>query len=149
MKRYKMSKAYYPPMHTAEHILNQCMVRKFGCERSFSNHIEKKKSKCDYKFERDLKLQELKEIEECVNAQIARNLVVTEEFIPYEQAQIMFNLERLPKNAGSKIRIIKIGDFDSCPCIGEHVGITSEIGYFKIISTSLDNNVLRIRFGLL
>ena len=36
------------PMHTAEHILNQTMVRMFGCPRSKNAHIERKKSKCDY-----------------------------------------------------------------------------------------------------
>jgi len=46
-------------MHTAEHILNQTMVRMFGCGRSFSSHIEKKKSKCDYRFERALSEEEL------------------------------------------------------------------------------------------
>ena len=35
------NKQEYPPMHTAEHILNGTMVRMFGCGRSFSAHIEK------------------------------------------------------------------------------------------------------------
>ena len=42
------NKEEYPPMHTAEHILNQTMVRMFGCPRSRNAHIERKKSKCDY-----------------------------------------------------------------------------------------------------
>ena len=42
------NKQEYPPMHTAEHILNQTMIRLFGCGRSRNAHIEKKKSKCDY-----------------------------------------------------------------------------------------------------
>lgn len=44
------NKVEYPPMHTVEHILNQTMVRMFGCERSKNSHIEKRKSKCDYKI---------------------------------------------------------------------------------------------------
>jgi Ser-tRNA(Ala) deacylase AlaX len=44
------NKQEYPPMHTAEHILNQTMVRMFGCPRSRNAHIEKKKSKCDYQL---------------------------------------------------------------------------------------------------
>ena len=47
-----------------------------------------------------------------------------------------------------KIRIIKIGDYDACPCSGIHVLNTSEISEFKIISTGYDNGVLRIRFKL-
>ena len=44
----KFQDASIAPMHTAEHILNQTMVRMFGCERSRNAHIERKKSKCDY-----------------------------------------------------------------------------------------------------
>lgn len=33
------------PMHTTEHIINQTMIRLFGCGRSVSAHIERKKSK--------------------------------------------------------------------------------------------------------
>lgn len=36
------NKQEYPPMHTAEHILNQTMIRMFGCERSENTHIERK-----------------------------------------------------------------------------------------------------------
>lgn len=39
------NKAEYPPMHTAEHLLNRTMVRMFGCERSRNAHIERKKAK--------------------------------------------------------------------------------------------------------
>ena len=45
------NKQEYPPMHTAEHILNQTMVRMFGCPRSKNAHIERKKSKCDYELQ--------------------------------------------------------------------------------------------------
>lgn len=38
------NKTEYPPMHSAEHILNQTMVRMFGCPRSKNAHIERKKS---------------------------------------------------------------------------------------------------------
>ena len=85
-------------MHTAEHILNQTMVRMFDCGRSFSNHIEKKKSKCDYYFKRDLSKAEKKEIQTRVNDVIQQNLEVNEEFVPREKASELFNLERLPKD---------------------------------------------------
>ena len=39
------NKEEFPPAHTAEHLLNQTMVRMFGCERSTNAHIERKKSK--------------------------------------------------------------------------------------------------------
>lgn len=141
-----MSKEYPPQMHTAEHILNQTMVRMFNCGRSFSNHIEKKKSKCDYHFARNLNENEVLEIQSRVNKIIRGNHNVHEEFLPRDKASDLFDLERLPDAVGDVIRIIKVGDYDSCPCIGQHVRNTSEIGEFRIISTAFENGILRIRF---
>jgi alanyl-tRNA synthetase len=124
------------------------MVRMFNKGRSFSAHIEKKKSKCDYNFDRELKPDELSEIENRVNEIIILNLPVNENFLPREDALKIFSLDKLPDQAGDNIRIIKIGDYDACPCIGKHVTSTKEIGGFKIISSSFENGVLRLRFKL-
>ena len=110
MNEVKSNKQYHPQMHSAEHILNQTMVRMFNCGRSFSNHIEKKKSKCDYHFERDLTKAELEEIESRVNEVIQNDLKVVEEFIFKDDATNEYNLTKLPDEAGDTIRIIKIGD---------------------------------------
>ena len=136
-------------MHSAEHILNQTMVRIFNCGRSFSNHIEKKKSKCDYHFDRNLTNSEIEEIEVKVNQVIQQGLIVTEEFYSKEEAKINFNLSKLPEDAGNKIRVIKIGEYDACPCSGLHVSNTNEIGTFKVISTDYSEGVMRLRFRLL
>lgn len=135
-------------MHSAEHILNQTMVRMFDCGRCFSAHIEKKKSKCDYHFERRLKEEEIEEIQEKVNAVVQGDLPVIEKFITRDEAQKDYSLDRLPIEAGDDIRIIKVGDYDACPCIGPHVASTKEIGRFRIVSSSFDDDVLRIRFKL-
>ena len=148
MNEVKSNKQYHPQMHSAEHILNQTMVRLFNCGRSFSNHIEKKKSKCDYHFERDLTGAELEEIERRVNKVIQNDLKVVEEFISKDDAGEEYSLTKLPDDAGDTIRIIKIGDYDACPCSGLHVSHTKEIGRFKIISTGYDDAKLRIRFKL-
>ncbi len=141
-------KNYDPKMHSAEHILNQTMVRMFNCGRAFSAHIEKKKSKCDYNIDRNLTEEEIVEIENRVNNIIEMNLDVRESFISRSEGETRFNLSKLPEEAGDTLRIITIGDYDACPCSGVHVNNTSEIGKFKIISTSNDNGFLRLRFKL-
>lgn len=141
-------KSYYPPMHSAEHLLNGTMDKIFGKGRAFSAHIERKKSKCDYHFDRDLTQEEIITIEKIVNTEIAKNLVVKEEFINRNDAAEQFNLSRLPEEAGETLRVIKIGEYDKCLCSGPHINSTKEIGSFKIISTSFDNGVLRIRFKI-
>ncbi|MDD5208470.1 MAG: hypothetical protein PHV36_03725 [Elusimicrobiales bacterium] len=135
-------------MHTAEHILNQTMVRMFGCGRSFSSHIEKKKSKCDYKFGRNLTAEETAEIEKRVNEVIKADAIVSEELISKEEAAGKLDLGRLPEGTGDKLRVIRIGDYDACPCIGKHVASTGEIGGFRIVSSSFEDGVLRLRFKL-
>jgi misacylated tRNA(Ala) deacylase len=137
-----------PRMHSAEHILNQTVVRMFDCGRCFSSHIEKRKSKCDYHFDRALEEREVREIEARVNEIIRRDLRVTEEFLTREEAESLYSLKRLPESVGERIRIVKVGDYDACPCIGEHVGSTKEIGEFIITTSSHQNGVLRIRFKL-
>jgi alanyl-tRNA synthetase len=141
-------KNYDPRMHSAEHILNQTMVRMFDCGRAFSAHIEKKKSKCDYRLDRDLTADEVAEIERRVNDVIRADMSVREGFIPRSAAQAQFSLSRLPEEAGDTIRVITIGDYDTCPCSGIHVATTKEIGVFRLASTDYADGVLRIRFKI-
>jgi Ser-tRNA(Ala) deacylase AlaX len=143
-----MKKRYDPRMHTAEHILNQTMDRLFGCGRCIGAHIEKKRSKCDYLFDRPLNEAEKRELEDRVNSIIKADLPVVEEWTSKENAQAIFNLGRLPGDAGDTIRIVKVGDYDVCPCIGDHVSSTGEIGRFQITTTGFESGVLRIRYRL-
>lgn len=142
-----MAKSYAPRMHSAEHLLNQAMVRKFGCDRCFSAHVNRKKSKCDYHFDRALTDEEVQAIETDVNRAISANLAVTADMVSLDEAENDFNLNRLPGEVET-VRIIHIGDYDSCPCIGEHVDKTTEIGVFRIISHDFNEGVLRIRYKL-
>ncbi|HXL01215.1 MAG TPA: hypothetical protein PLE90_07445 [Dysgonamonadaceae bacterium] len=142
------NKKEYPPMHTAEHILNQTMVRMFGCARSKNTHIERKKSKCDYFLSRQPDEETVKAIEEAVNAVIARDLKVTEEYMPMGEAEKIVDLSKLPNDVSETLRIVRIGDYDVCACIGEHVERTSEIGRFEIISHDYENGRWRVRFKL-
>lgn len=141
-------KQYDPRMHTAEHILNQTMVRMFGCGRSFNSHIERKKSKCDYKINHALTDDEIKAIEGNVNEVISSNVDVTEGFVTKVHAAEFLDLTKLPADAPDQIRVIRVGDYDACACIGPHVANTSEIGTFSIISSDFNEGIVRLRFKL-
>ncbi len=145
------NKQEYPPMHTCEHIVNRTMMNLFGCGRSVSAHIERKKSKLDYRLETCPTEEEVKRIEETVNETIAQKLPVTTQFITQTEAQGRFDLKRLPENASELVRIVRVGDYDECLCIGTHVTNTSEIGIFKIVSHSWDEaeKCWRMRFKLI
>lgn len=142
------NKQEYPPMHTCEHIVNRTMVNIFGCGRAVSAHIERKKSKLDFALPKAPSVEDIENIEKTVNEVIARQLPVTTEFITQEEAVGRFDLKRLPDNASDTVRIVRVGDYDECLCIGQHVTNTSEIGTFRIISSDYKDGIFRIRFKL-
>ncbi len=132
------NKQEYPPMHSVEHILNATMVKTFGCPRSRTAHIEKKKSKCDYELSSCPTDEQIQAVEDKVNEVINQHLPVTIEFMPKEEAKDIVDLSKLPEDASETLRIVRIGNYDACACIGLHVENTSEIDTFKIISHDYD-----------
>lgn len=142
------NKEEFPPAHTAEHLLNQVMVRMFGCERSRNAHVERKKSKISYILDHKPDRKEEKEIERMMNELIEQDLPVTYEFVDRNHIPDDVKLDRLPDDASETIRLVRIGDFDVCPCIGKHVRSTSQIGRFEILGTNWDQSTrsFRIRF---
>lgn len=140
------NKEEYEPAHTAEHLLNQVMVRKFGCERSRNAHIERKKSKINYTLKQQPSPKQIQEIEERMNDLIAQDLPVTYEYVTRENIPAGVKLDKLPDDASELLRIVRIGEYDVCPCIGRHVSSTKEIGFFHITSTSYNNGSFRIVF---
>ena len=143
------NKQEYPPMHTAEHILNATMVKMFGCPRSRNAHIEKKKSKCDYQLAAAPTEAQIQELEARVNEVIGRNLDVTVDYVDRGHIPPEVDLSKLPADASETLRLVRVGDYDVCACAGTHVQNTSEIGQFKIISHDYNEGTWRLRFKLL
>ena len=141
-------KSYNEPMHTCEHILNQTMVRMFECGRSMNAHIEKKKSKCDYILAEAPTDAQIAELTERVNKVIDSHLPVTIDFMERREAAKIVDLSKLPAEATETLRIIRVGDYDACACIGQHVNNTSELGHFEIISHDFEDGRWRVRFKL-
>ena len=144
------NKEEFPPAHTAEHLLNQTMIRLFGCERSHNAHIERKKSKMSFLLDHKPSRQEEKEIEEKMNELIEDDLPVTFEFVTRDELPEGISLDRLPDDASETIRLVRIGDYDVCPCIGKHVRSTSQIGRFEMLGTNWDEHEhsFRVRFKI-
>ena len=138
------NKDEFPPAHTAEHLLNQTMGRMFGCERSRNMHIERKKSKINFLIDRPLTDDEIKTVEAKINELIVADLPVTFEFVTRDNIPDGVKLDKLPEDASETLRLVRIGDYDVCPCIGTHVKSTKEIGNFRITSTSYNEGSFRI-----
>jgi Ser-tRNA(Ala) deacylase AlaX len=144
-------KEEFPPAHTAEHLLNQLMIRMFGCERSRNAHIERKKSKISYIIDHKPSRQEEKQIEVEMNRLIDADMEVKYEFVDRDHVPSDISLDRLPDDASEVLRIVRIGDYDACPCIGKHVRSTSQIGKFELLGTNWDEHEhsFRIRFKVI
>ena len=143
------NKQEHEPAHTAEHLLNQTMIRMFGCERSRNAHIERKKSKINYNLTTSPTSEQVTEIERRMNELIAEDLPVTFEFVTRDNIPEGVVLDKLPEDASETLRIVRIGDYDICACIGSHVKTTKEIGTFKITSTSYNEGSFRIVYKVI
>lgn len=140
------NKDEHAPSHSAEHILNQTMVRMFGCSRSRVNHIERKKSKCNYDLPVCPTEKQIREIEATVNRIIEADMEITERYVTRDEVPAEIDLSKLPVDASDTLRLVYVGDYDVCPCLGTHVKRTSEIGHFRISSTSYNEGNFRIVF---
>ena len=129
------NKEEFPPAHTAEHLLNQTMIRMFGCGRSFNAHVERKKSKMSFHLDQKPSRQDLP---------------VTFEYATIDNLPPEVSADRLPSDVSDTIRLVRIGDYDVCPCIGKHVRSTSQIGRFELLGTNWDEqeHSFRVRFKI-
>ena len=125
---------------------NQLLTLMFGCERSKNAHIERKKSKINYNLSECPTAEQIAEVERKMNELIAMDLPVTYEFVTRDNILEGVKLDKLPEDASETLRLVRIGDYDICPCIGKHVESTKEIGTFKITSTSFNDGSFRIVF---
>ncbi|MBQ0015944.1 MAG: hypothetical protein KBT04_03045 [Bacteroidales bacterium] len=140
------NKTEYPPMHTAEHILNATMVKMFGCPRSRNAHIERKKSKCDYLLPQAPTSDQVAAIETAVNDIIQQHLDVSVKFVDRDNVPDGVDLSKLPSDASDTLRLVCIGDYDVCACVGTHVKNTAKIVSFQILSHDYNDGVRRVRF---
>lgn len=110
--------------------------------------LKKRNPNADYLLSNEPTAEQIAEIETKVNEVIQQHLPVCIEFVKRDQVPAGVDLSKLPGDASETLRIVRIGDYDTCACIGQHVHNTAEIGRFKIISTDFENHILRIRFKL-
>ena len=141
-------KEEFPPMHTAEHILNGTMDRLYHCGRAFDSHVERKKTKLDYHLANELTADEIADLEKRVNEVITEDLQVSMEFVKKAEMVGRFDLGRLPDDASETVRIVHIGNYDECLCIGKHIEHTAQIGHFRISSAHWQDGVQRLVFRL-
>lgn len=122
--------------HTTEHLLNQLMFRMFGCDCSSNAHFERKKSKMTFTLDHKPDRKEEKTIVEEMVRLIEEDMPVTYEIVDRDHIPEGIDLTRLPEDVSKMLRIVRIGDYDICPCLGKHVKSTAQIGKFELLGTN-------------
>lgn len=140
------NKEEYLPMHTAEHIINQAMCRLFGTGRSVNAHVERKKSRLDFHVTLPMGDEEAKSLEEEVNRVIALDLPIHYLTTTRQEAEAYdVDLGRIPADSSEAVRIVQVGDYDTCLCIGSHVAHTKQIGRVEVYSNAYEPERARWR----
>ena len=111
---------------------------------------ERKKSKMTFILDHKPSRKEEKMIEDRMNELLAEDLPVTYEVVDRDHIPADVQIDRLPEDASEKIRLVRIGNYDVCPCIGKHVRSTAQIGKFVLLGTNWDEmtKAFRVRFKI-
>ena len=136
-------------------MLDSALKNKFGRAVSQAGSlVNKDRLRFDFTLDRPVSNEELAEIEADVNRQIAMAVPVVWETMPIDEAKSKGAVAVFGDKYGDVVRVVTMGDYSMELCGGCHVGNTSEIGLFKILSeTGVAAGVRRIEavtgFGVL
>ncbi len=125
--------------HTAEHILCGIIHRLFGLE-NVGFHLGKEEITFD--ISGVLTREELDRVEDLANEAVFANIKVETSFPTPKEAEGIFYRSKLELK--ENIRLVKIGEVDTCACCAPHVAYTGEIGIIKILDFVKHKGGLRI-----
>ncbi len=114
--------------HSAEHILSGLFFKHYGL-RNVGFHLGREDVTMD--ISAPLSREDIFKIEELANAVVAENVQITSSFPTKEELSSLEYRSKL--ELLGNVRIVKIGEYDSCACCAPHVGRSGEIGIIKIL----------------
>ena len=124
-------------LHTATHLLHAALRKIFGNEvKQAGSDITAERLRFDFNFSRKLTAEEIKKVEDLVNEAISKDLKVTKEEMPYEEALKTGALSFFKLKYPPTVNVYTVGPknnwFSRELCGGPHVSHTKEIGRFSI-----------------
>lgn len=122
-------------LHTATHLLNEA-IRKVLKRRDVvqkGSNITPERLRFDFNLDRKLTEDEVRKIEELVNEQIKKGLLVVREEMTFKEAKGRGAQAMFEQKYEEKVSVYSIGDFSIEVCGGPHVRNTKEVGKFKIV----------------
>ncbi|WP_243343021.1 alanine--tRNA ligase [Anaerococcus sp. AGMB09787] len=123
--------------HSATHLLDQALKDVLGSQVGQAGSlVDENKLRFDFTHNKALTSEELSQIEQIVNRQIAKRDVVTKEIMDYKDSQEAGAIGLFEDKYKDKVRVVSMGDYSKELCGGCHVNNTSDILMFKIKSES-------------
>lgn len=120
-------------LHTATHLLHTALKNVLGKEvEQKGSNITAERLRFDFNYAQKMTPEQLKTVEDMVNKQIERDLPVSFEIIPVEQARTNGAIGVFPDRYDAQVKVYKMGDFSYEICGGPHVVHTGVLGKFKI-----------------
>ena len=136
--------------HSATHLLHKALRLVLG------NHVAQKGSnitaerlRFDFSHPAPMTPEQIAAVERIVNEQIARDLPVTMEMMPPEEAKAAGAIALFGEKYEPIVKVYTMGDFSKEVCGGPHVSHTGEIGKFKIIKEQSSSAGVRRIYAVL
>ncbi|MCI5812811.1 MAG: alanine--tRNA ligase [Limosilactobacillus coleohominis] len=121
--------------HTATHLLDQALRNVLvGHTQQAGSLVEEHYLRFDFNHFGQVTEKDLKAVEKMVNEQIWKEIPVTTVETDIDSAKEMGAIALFSDKYGDKVRVVKIGDYNTEFCGGDHVNNTNELGLFKIVS---------------
>ena len=121
--------------HTATHLLDQALRNVLGGHtQQAGSLVEEHYLRFDFNHFGQVTAEDLKKVENMVNEQIWKEIPVKTVETDIDSAKEMGGIALFSDKYGDKVRVVKIGDFNTEFCGGDHVKNTNELGLFKIVS---------------
>ena len=123
--------------HSATHLLQKALqeVLGDGVEQAGS-YQDPDKTRFDFSYHQAMTADEIRKVEDIVNAKIAESLPVVTKEMSLEEAKKTGAMALFGEKYGESVRVVNMGDWSIELCGGTHVSNTSKIGQFKILSES-------------
>ena len=124
--------------HTATHILHHALHKTVGDKATQrGSKVEGDALRFDFAHNKAMTDQEIRQVEDIINTQIASGSAVTTELLPIEQARERGAMALFGEKYPDEVRVVTMGDFSVELCGGTHLSNTGQIGLCRITSEQL------------
>ncbi|MFN7571323.1 MAG: alanine--tRNA ligase [Betaproteobacteria bacterium] len=132
--------------HSATHLMHAALRRTLGRHvQQKGSLVDAERTRFDFSHDKPLTADEIRAVEEQVNAAIRSNAAVTAQLMKYDDAIRAGALAFFGDKYGDEVRVLAMGEHSTELCGGTHVARTGDIGFFKIVAeTGIAAGVRRV-----